>query len=364
MNILVLSWRDIANPSGGGAEVLTHELAKRWVRYGHNVTVFGASFHGAPAQECVDGVNIVRRGHSWDVHLCAWRHYSKQPPGTFDLILDQCHGLPFGTPLYVRERKALLVCEVAGEIWFQMYPWPVALIGASLERLMLRLYRHVPTYTLAESTRQDLLHVGLAPSQLHILSTGLSWPSTERLPDKTPYPSLIFVGRMCPMKRVSLLLDVVSLLRRRIAGLRLWLVGRGSAYYMNRLRREADRLGCSDAVTFFGYVPEPAKMALLRSAWILISASVREGWGLIINEANALGTPAVVCDVPGYRDSVQHGKTGLLAGHSTAQAMAHQVERLVLDPELYRRLQLEAWQASRSRSWDASSSFLLRAAER
>ena len=57
--ILILNWRDIKNPNSGGAEVLTHEMAKRWVLWGHEVTQFSSKFRGAKGEEVVDGVRII-----------------------------------------------------------------------------------------------------------------------------------------------------------------------------------------------------------------------------------------------------------------------------------------------------------------
>ena len=63
MNILILNWRDIKNPKGGGAEILTHEIAKRWVKKGHDITWFTAEFEGSRLEELIDGVKVIRRGH-------------------------------------------------------------------------------------------------------------------------------------------------------------------------------------------------------------------------------------------------------------------------------------------------------------
>ena len=47
MKILILGWRDIKNPSAGGAEVVIHEIGRRWVEWGHEVTVLTSNFSGA-----------------------------------------------------------------------------------------------------------------------------------------------------------------------------------------------------------------------------------------------------------------------------------------------------------------------------
>ncbi len=62
LRILWLNWRDIRNPNAGGAEVFTHEVAKRHVGRGCGVTLFTSMFPGAEREEELDGVEVVRRG--------------------------------------------------------------------------------------------------------------------------------------------------------------------------------------------------------------------------------------------------------------------------------------------------------------
>jgi len=83
---------------------------------------------------------------------------------------------------------------------------------------------------------------------------------------------------------------------------------------------------------------------------VVLMASVREGWGLSIVEANACGTPAVVYDVPGLRDAVQDGQTGFLVG-PTPEALADGMERITADPGLYDRL------AKAAKLWSSTFSF-------
>ncbi|MCZ7362324.1 MAG: glycosyltransferase [Candidatus Methanoperedens sp.] len=62
MNILIYNWRDIRNPAAGGTEVFTHEIARRWVERGNEVTLFTSAFAGCEREEEVDGVRIIRGG--------------------------------------------------------------------------------------------------------------------------------------------------------------------------------------------------------------------------------------------------------------------------------------------------------------
>src|SRR5258708_698157 len=122
MNILILNWRDPKNPQSGGAEIVTMEHAKRWVEKGNSVTWFTSSFISADERETLHGVQIIRQGNQYTVffHALAWYISLTQK---FDIVVDEIHGLPFFTPLYVREPKIAFIHEVALQIWDYMYPF-------------------------------------------------------------------------------------------------------------------------------------------------------------------------------------------------------------------------------------------------
>jgi glycosyltransferase involved in cell wall biosynthesis len=62
----------------------------------------------------------------------------------------------------------------------------------------------------------------------------------------------------------------------------------------------------------FGKVSDHVKRYILSKSWAFVSTSMKEGWGITIIEANACGTPCIAYDVPGLRDSIVDGKTGIL----------------------------------------------------
>jgi glycosyltransferase involved in cell wall biosynthesis len=83
-------------------------------------------------------------------------------------------------------------------------------------------------------------------------------------------------------------------------------------------------------------------------------ASVREGWALVVTEANALGTPAVVYDRPGLRDSTIHERTGLVTD-PTATALGNAIARALREPDLYDRLRCGAIEWASTFTWDRAS---------
>jgi glycosyltransferase involved in cell wall biosynthesis len=91
----------------------------------------------------------------------------------------------------------------------------------------------------------------------------------------------------------------------------------------------------------------------MRRSHLIVVTSVKEGWGLIVSEAASQGTPAVVYDVDGLRDSVRHQETGLVvAAQPTALAAA--AAELLTDDPTYSRLQTAGWEWSKSLTFDQS----------
>jgi glycosyltransferase involved in cell wall biosynthesis len=97
---------------------------------------------------------------------------------------------------------------------------------------------------------------------------------------------------------------------------------------------------------------EELKYRLLSRAHLLLVPGVREGWGLVVTEANAMGTPAVAYDVHGLRDSVRDGQTGVLVKEKTPQSLARSAISLLQDRDTLDKLSFNALAFSKEFSWD------------
>ncbi len=356
MRILWLNWRDIKNPAAGGAELVTHEVAKRWVQKGHSVTLFCASFPGGSDEQVLDGVHIVRRGRQYSVHYHAWRYYSRQPRDRFDFVVDEINTIPFFTPLYVRGKHLALFHQLAREVWRYEAPFPLNILGYLLEPWYLRLYRHTPTVTGSESTRQDLYELGF--QRVYLVEYGVDVTPLADVPtedQKEENPTVIYVGRLVPSKRVIDIVQAIGLVRAHIPNVQLWLVGDGMRKYIRRLKELVSHYGLRNSVRFWGKVPHGQKIELLTRAHALALTSVREGWGLVVIEANAVGTPAVVYNVHGLRDSVRHGQTGLVCKSETPRELAASIRTLLTWDDLRATLSRGALEWSRSFDWDRNA---------
>jgi glycosyltransferase involved in cell wall biosynthesis len=86
--------------------------------------------------------------------------------------------------------------------------------------------------------------------------------------------------------------------------------------------------------------------------------SVCEGWRLAVAESNAMGTPVVAYNVPGLRDSVIDGKTGVLVKDNSPQSLARISVSLLTDRDRLKKYSNDALAFSTHFSWDNTASAL------
>lgn len=366
MRILILNWRDIKNPQSGGAEILTHELARRWVKEGNQVTWFSSSYEGGLAKEITDGIHVIRKGHpdtrylSNSVHFLAFVEYEKNFKGKFDVVIDEIHGIPFFTPWYVKEKKIALICEVADELWMKMFIPVFGLLGRIVELFYLRfVYRNIPFITISESTKRDLIKHGVDEKHISVLPMGISIPKGVKKFKKDKDPTLIFVGRLCGLKGVEDAILAMQKIVKRHRNAKLWIVGKGNDNYVLHLRKMSEGLNLSSNIIFYKYIDERKKFELMSRAHVLISPSIKEGFGLTIPEAGFVGTPSVVYNSPGLSEVVIDGVTGVVCKKNSPEYLAEGVMTLLNNDQLYRKICVNVKNHSSRYDWKNTVEFFL-----
>lgn len=158
--------------------------------------------------------------------------------------------------------------------------------------------------------------------------------------------TLLACGRLTKQKDYPTLLRAFALLRGD--GLRLNILGDGEL--RESLQRLVSDLGLADRVTFLGFQRDP--FSHMRAADIFVLSSRWEGFGNVLVEAMAMGTPVVSTDCPhGPAEIIADGKTGLLVPTGQPEALAAALQRLIDDPALRQSL----GQAGQARARDFSA---------
>lgn len=333
MNILILSWRGPGHPNAGGAEISTHEHAKGWVKAGHSVTLFTSYYEGAKREEIVDGVSVLRKGRQFiGVQWEAFKWYLFKDHPKYDLVIDQFHGIPFFTPLYIRGKKLAFIHEVTKEVWgLNPWSWPFNLIptavGFIFEPLIFILfYGNIPFMTVSDSTKSDLIKWGIPRGSITVIHNGVDLPKNKRSFQKEKKKTLIFLGALSKDKGIEDVLKTFSILDKNDPNFQFWIVGKGESHYLEKLKKQTIKLKLNRKIKFLGFISSSKKFELLAKAHLLINPSVREGWGLVVIEAASVGTPAVGYNVSGLKDSIVNGKTGVLSAKDPGSLAAAVLE--------------------------------------
>jgi len=165
---------------------------------------------------------------------------------------------------------------------------------------------------------------------------------------------IVSVGRLVPVKRHDLLIRAAAHAREQVPDLRLRIIGEG--YEREALETLIAQLGAHEWIELTGYVEPEELVRSYQEAWVVASASSHEGWGMTITEAGACGAPAVVSDIPGHADAVEHGETGLLC---LEEELAPALADILQDHDLRQRLAAGAAARSGRLTWDATAERLL-----
>lgn len=310
-HVVFFSWRDTANPEGGGAEVYLERIAGGLVDRGLSVTIFCAAHPKAPQRERRDGITFVRRGSKMGVYLHGMLALALRRFGQVDAVVDVQNGLPFFTRLLTRRPVVVLIHHVHREQWPVVYPGLVGRVGWWIEsRLSPRLYRGSQYVTVSQATRAELIELGVDRARIAVVHNG-----TEPVPDlgdrKSHHPSICVVGRLVPHKQVEHAIDAFVRLRDEIEGLTLTIVGSG--WWEGELREYAAAHAATTGLVFTGHVSERDKHRIYAESWVMALPSLKEGWGLVVGEAAMHGCPTVAYSAAGgTRESIDDGTSGLL----------------------------------------------------
>lgn len=356
MNILLVNWQDLEHPQAGGAEIHLFEIFGRLAERGHRVRLVCCGWDGAPLTATLNGIEVERSGTRRTFALvgrrAVRRAIDRERP---DIVVEDVNKLPLYLATLTELPMCVIVPHLFGTTVFRQASWPVGALVWLSERPIARVYRRAGFHAISESTRDDLVHRGVARERIQVIHPGVD--TSHYTPDPSVHrsspPGFLYVGRLKRYKGVDIAIRALAVAREQRPDLTLEIAGEGDDGA--RLRRLAGRLGLSDGVNFHGRVSEVEKIRLLRSSWANIFPSPKEGWGITVMEAAACGTPSLASDSPGLRDSVRDGLTGVLVPHGDPAALAQHMLAFAADRSLVERLGAAARQHAVRMGWDGTA---------
>lgn len=350
--VRIVAWRDLGDPEAGGSELHAHRIAAEWAAAGLDVTLRTSMVPGAPEQVRRDGYLAIRKGGRYGVFPQVMLEGLQSRRRRDTALVEIWNGMPFFSPLWRRKPRLVFLHHVHGEMWEMVLTKRLARVGNFIEsRVAPPFYRRTTVMTLSESSKEEIVErLHLHPDRVHVVAPGIE---SRFSPGgvKSENPHVIAVGRLVPVKRFDVLIRDLAKVKEHVPTMTASILGEGyERSALEQLRRE---LGAEDWLSLPGRVSDDEQLAAYRSAWLITSASLREGWGMTLTEAAACGTPSVATDIAGHRDAVRNGSSGVLVPEG--ESLAPSIIALLNDPTKRANLSTGALEYAQTLTWERTA---------
>jgi glycosyltransferase involved in cell wall biosynthesis len=245
--------------------------------------------------------------------------------------------------------------EVWGGQTWNSYMGRLGFVAAAIEKVSVRLPDRI--VAVSEGTAAKLVTIGANRDRVHVVPNSIDVDQLSTCVEDASAPELLFVGRLLEHKNANLVVEATAILVGRGYDVRLGIVGVGPEG--PRLKAQVSELDLDARVTFFSTFESQRELwSLIRGSRVLLAPSVREGYGLVVAESLALGTPVACAIHVDNESSILVGPlTGSLVEAFSAQSLADAAEHWLNDSSLrsdrvaafleeHRELTIEAMVAS------------------
>ncbi len=278
-------------------------------------------------------------------------------------VID-CNQFPYfpcfsGKIASVIKRKPLVITWL--EVWDTYWYSYLGTIAGSIGRVIERLTMHLPDSIVAVSnkTKEDLVRCNVDHRRIDVIPVGIDLERIACIQPSLQGADVLFAGRLIYEKRVDLLLNALALAKEEVPAISCMVVGDGPE--RTTLEAQAHRLGIEGSVTFMGFVEQDGLIAHMKSSKVFVLPSEREGFGLVIVEANACKLPVISIrhEMSATRELVNDGVNGFLASTASPDEVAKIIVRVVQDDVLRARLAENGQEMSKRFAWsDVSRSVI------
>jgi glycosyltransferase involved in cell wall biosynthesis len=343
------AWRDLDDAEAGGSELHADEIFRRWADVGVEI-VHRTSTADTPRDYVRHGYRVIQRGGRFDVFPRVALRQLVRRRSRDTATIEIWNGVPWFGPVWAPRRRLVWMHHVHRDMWAEALPRPLDAVGRFVEtRFAPWFYRRSRFATLSESSADEIEELGIDRGRLTVIPPGVHERFTPDPTRRAAHPHVVVVGRLAPVKRQRRALAALAEARRTVPTLTVELVGDGPD------RALVDGwIADHDAAAWVerrGRVSDDDLVDAYRRAWLVVSASHAEGWGMSLTEGGACGTPCVATDIAGHRGSCIDGVTGVLV--ADAGNLGGEVAALLLDDDRRQAMGSAAIDHAQGLSWTA-----------
>ncbi len=295
----------------GGGERRFYELGKRLVNNQTEVHLYGMKLWDGPKIIKRDGLILHGIAKARPLYTKSGRRSIRQAMlfglnvwkivgVNFDVI--DCCGFPYfslfpcklaavlrGKPLYATWH------EVWGKEYWLEYLGVFGLIGFMVEKVASRLPDEI--LTVIQSVETKLRNELGVKQPIHVISNGIDHDNLQAIMPSNNQSDVIYVGRLVKFKHVDFAIRAIAELKKQGVALKFNIIGDGPEYHS--LQSLTRKLHVLRNVRFLGFIENSKGVyKLMKASKVLVLPSSREGFGMVVIEANGCDLPVITIDEP------------------------------------------------------------------
>ena len=324
----------------GGKEKRIYEISRRLAKRGHEVTIYCMKWWGGPDTRVDEGVRIkaicpyyllyAGERRSIKEALLFSLHCLKLVREDFDILdVDHMpHLVLFSAKLVAllkRKKLHAIWNEVWGASYWIKYMGPAGACAALIEKISSMLPDRITA--VSENTARALVSKLKVPERkIAVIPGGISISELAAITPAASRSDVIFVGRLLPHKNVDVLIQSIALLKASYPRIRCLIVGRGPEE--NTLLKLIQENDLFENVELIECIEDQKQLySLMKSSQVFAFPSIREGFGMVVLEANGLGLPVITTDDEhnAARYLIKEGVNGTII-HLSKENLAHAIE--------------------------------------
>jgi len=360
----------------GGADKRLWELARKLAENSkHEVHIYGMKWWQGPDTIVTNNVHLhgvckVRELYNEDgvrsiKEALVFSLKVLLPLLKADYDVIDCNQFPYlpcfsGKIASIIKRKPLVITWL--EVWDVYWRSYLGTIGGSVGRMIERLTMRLPDgiVAISQKTRIDLIKRGkVRPERIDVIPVGIDLERIAKIAPARESTDVLFAGRLIHEKRVDLLLNAIAVAKKEIPTITCAIIGDGPERGL--LEDLAVKLGVEENVSFTGFVDQDGLTAYMKASKVFVLPSIREGFGLVIVEANACGLPVISIrhDMSAVRELVEDGVNGFLVNDISSREIAEAITKLVTDEALRERLAENGFAMAKKYGWSDISTKII-----
>lgn len=337
MKLLFINHRDIFHPQAGGAEAVIYEVGRRLVKKGIDVSWLSENV-GTDYDE-VDGIKLIHDGGKFSIHLIS-SNYAKK----YDVVIDSvAHAVPFFS-YRVNKKSIALIHHVHQDVVNYELNGFMAFLVRQLEKYV-KNYPYI--ISVSNTTKNELVkRFKIDEDKISVIYNGINH-DVYKPGDKSETPTVLWIGRM---KKYKNPLDAVKIFKKLKTKATLYIAGGGD------LEEEVKKaISGYKNIIYLGKVSESQKIKLYQQAWVLLSTSFIEGWGMTIVEANACGTPAVAYSTGSMPEIISDGINGFTVPYQDFDKAVEKLEYILEDENIMKSFSKRSYESSLKYDWNKTA---------